>query len=147
MTHIQLGKYQAVFAFFQKLISYLVKFIGVWEFCMEEEALQEVPPEADICQSCRLGAALFMAYLQLRNAKLRREYTTCLELTPCDLVALLLDPNEQENPESDSGSNLDLMRNCFHQCLTLFRNGVSEHVVEIVLGYSLNPQEAAGYIS
>ncbi len=89
----------------------------------------------EICRICRIGFSPYMTVLRLRDAKMKTEYETSLELTPCDFVALLLDPKGQEQLKSTSYP--DLVRNCFHQCLTLFRNGVSDHVAETILSCNL----------
>lgn len=106
---------------------------------MGRETVLKFPPTVGICQRCKVCFSLFMACLRLRDVKLQKDCETCLELIPCDFVALFLDPNERE--KSESGSYLDLIRNCFHQSLALFGNGVSEHVLEAILGYSLVSQK------
>ena len=81
------------------------------------------------CQTCRLVLSLFRTHLRLKDKKLHKEYNTTLELTPCDFVALIVDPNEK------SCFNLELIRHCFHQCLTLALNGVSQRTYDTVLDY------------
>lgn len=112
---------------------------------MSRETVPKLLPDMAICQGCKIGFSLYMTYLSLRNVRLIKEYMTSLELAPCDFVALLLDPKDRE--ELESGSYLDLVRNCFHQCLALFKNGVSDHVLETILGYDLISQRDKDYIS
>jgi len=99
------------------------------------------PQNIEICQNCKIGFSRFTTCLRSKDGKLK-EYKTSLELTPCDFVALVLDP--KDHVQLESGSYLDLIRNCFHQCLTLFGNGVSEHAPETILSYLIS-QKDIGY--
>ena len=98
----------------------------------------------EICQRCKIGFSLFMTCFNSEVVRFNKENKTCLELTPCDFVALLLDPNEERHLES--GSNLDLIRCCFHQCLALSRNGVSDHIYDALLGYNPVLQKEIEYV-
>lgn len=111
---------------------------------MIRETVRKSLQDIVLCENCKIGFSVYIACFGSRNVELNKGYKTCLELTPCDFVALLLDPNEQKHLKS--GSDFDLIRDCFHQCLALFGNGVSEHILEIILGYNLISQKGIEYI-